>query len=337
MITTGLAGAAFGIAAAESRLFGRPVIEALVVALLLGMGVRVAWRPGARFEPGVQFSAKQVLELAILLLGATVELPLLLRAGPALGVAIVSIVATGLLFGVGIGRALGLPPRLAILVACGNAICGNSAIAAVAPVIDAKPDDVASAIAFTAILSVVVVLGLPSLMPALGLTDYQYGVLAGLTVYAVPQVLAAAFPVSALSGQVATLVKLVRVLMLGPVVTVFAVLGRDRRAVADGDTTAVARPARRRRPTAATLVPWFIAGFLVLAGARAVGLVPSSWIAPLRFASSALTVPAMAALGLAADVRAVARAGTRVTAVVTASLAALTVLALGMIHVLRIR
>jgi len=114
-----------------------------------------------------------------------------------------------------------------VLVACGNAICGNSAIAAVAPVIGADAEQVGAAIAFTAILGVAVVLGLPFLIAPLGLSFYQYGVLAGLTVYAVPQVLAAAFPVSVLSGQVGTLVKLIRVLMLGPVMLFFA-LRRSR-------------------------------------------------------------------------------------------------------------
>ena len=83
---------------------------------------------------------------------------------------------------------------MAVLVACGNSICGNSAIAAVAPVIGADGKDVAASIAFTAVLGVLVVLGLPLLVPLLRLSETQYGVLAGLTVYAVPQVLAATAP-----------------------------------------------------------------------------------------------------------------------------------------------
>ena len=94
----------------------------------------------------------------------------------------------------GIGRALGLNKKLATLVACGNSICGNSAIAAAAPVIDAEPRDIASAIAFTAVLGVIMVLALPLALVGLGMTGAQYGVLSGLTVYAVPQVLAAAQP-----------------------------------------------------------------------------------------------------------------------------------------------
>ena len=115
---------------------------------------------------------------------------------------------------------------MSILVACGNSICGNSAIAAVAPIIDADGDDVASSIAFTAVLGVVVVLGLPFLVPLLKMSLTQYGVLAGLTVYAVPQVLAATLPIGALSNQVGTVVKLVRVLMLGPVVLGLSLISR---------------------------------------------------------------------------------------------------------------
>jgi uncharacterized integral membrane protein (TIGR00698 family) len=314
--------ASLAIAGVETRLLGHPVIEALVVALLLGMVVRTMWKPGPAFEPGIRFTGKEILEFSVVLLGVSVDLPLLVRAGPALAVAIVSIVVIGLALGMVIARALGLRPKLGALVATGNAICGNSAIAAVAPVIGADADDVASSIAFTAILGVIVVLGLPLLIGPLSLTHYQYGVLAGLTVYAVPQVLAAAFPVSALSGDVATLVKLVRVLMLGPVVLFFAVRSRG---------------ASGRAPSFATLVPWFIVGFLLLATLRAVGVVPTTWVAPTRTVSMYLTVLAMAALGLSADVRSVAKAGTRVVVAVSLSLLVLIALGIGIIHLLSIR
>jgi uncharacterized membrane protein YadS len=166
------------------------------------------------------------------------------------------------------------------------------------------------------------VLGLPLLIAPLGLSHYQYGVLAGLTVYAVPQVLAAAFPVSALSGEVATLVKLVRVLMLGPVVLYFALRARD---------------VHGKAPSLATLVPWFIVGFLVLASLRAVGVIPAGWVAPTRLVSMYLTILAMAALGLSADLRSVAKAGSRVVAAVSLSLLLLIVLGIAFIRVLAIR
>jgi uncharacterized integral membrane protein (TIGR00698 family) len=211
----------------------------------------------------------------------------------------------------------GLPHRMATLIACGNSICGNSAIAAVAPVIDADSDDVAASIAFTAVLGVVVVLLLPVLAVALDMTPRAFGVFAGLTVYAVPQVLAATAPISSFSAQIGTLVKLVRVLMLGPVVLflpLFTFARSDDRQ--SGDLL-------RRLPSAHHLVPWFIIGFLLMITARSFGLLPLVVVAPLSLAARWLTIVSMAALGLGVDVRHVAKAGLRVAAVVTLSLVAL--------------
>jgi uncharacterized integral membrane protein (TIGR00698 family) len=321
--------AAIGVALVEERAFGHPIVEGLVVAILLGMVIRTLWSPPPSVEGGVGFTAKQVLEVAVFLLGASVDLPLLLKAGPALAIGIVLLVVLGIASSYAIGRAFGLPAKLCVLIACGNSICGNSAIAAIAPVIRADKSHVASSIAFTAILGVIVVVGLPFLIGPLGYNHYQYGVLAGLSVYAVPQVLAAAFPVSVLSGQVGTLVKLVRVLMLGPVVLFFALRHRH-----DPD----APPATPGAGFAITrYVPWFIMGFLALALLRSAGMLPAGWVAPTRSISGWLTVAAMAALGLGVDLRAIARVGRPVILTVSASLAVLIVLSVTLIHVLAIR
>jgi uncharacterized integral membrane protein (TIGR00698 family) len=321
--------ASVALAEIERRFFGAALVDALVVAILFGVLVRAALlsaRVAARAEPGVDFATKEVLEFAVLLLGASVDLPALLRAGPALAVGIVLLVSVGLASSYAIGRALKLPHTLAVLVACGNSICGNSAIAAVAPVIGARRDHVAAAIGFTAVLGVIVVVGLPLLMRPLGLSDYQYGVLAGLTIYSVPQVLAAAFPVSATAGQIATLVKLVRVLMLGPVVIFFTLA--HRRARAEGAERSILR--------VTGLLPWFIIGFLVLATLRSLGVIPQTVSDLLKQASHALTLIAMAGLGLGVDLRAVRSAGRAVVLTVCASLATLVALGLLLIHALGI-
>ncbi len=321
VLTAGVAAAATLLAIIERRFFGPAAVDTLVVAIIVGMIVRSSWTPPSSFDPGIDFAAKELLELAIVLLGASVDLPLLLRAGPALAIGIVLLVIVGLAASYGIGRAFGLPHRLAVLVAAGNAICGNSAIAAVAPVIGAEKDEVASAIAFTAILGVGVVIGLPSLIGPLALSDYQYGVLAGLTVYAVPQVLAAAFPVSALAGQVGTLVKLVRVLMLGPVVLFFTLTHRA--------------PAARTFSVARAL-PWFIIGFLVLAALRSTGVIPEGIATELKRLSGGLTILAMAALGLGVDLRELRKVGAPVILTVTASLLVLVALSITLIRALSI-
>jgi uncharacterized integral membrane protein (TIGR00698 family) len=298
----------------ETRLAGQPYLEALVLAILLGVAVRTAWKPALGFHPGVNFSAKFMLEVAIVLLGAAVSVTTIAALGPALIAGITLLVAVAIGASYSICRALGLPQRLSILIACGNSICGNSAIAAVAPVIGADGDDIASSISFTAVLGVVVVLTLPLLVPVLQLSLTQYGVLAGLTVYAVPQVLAATLPIGALSNQVGTVIKLVRVLMLGPVVLGFSLYsGRQRPAAVHGERN-------RSTPRLDEMVPWFIVGFLVMLGIRSLGLIPPALLPPITHTAAVLTAIAMAALGLGVDVRVVARTGMRVTLAVTASL-----------------
>jgi uncharacterized integral membrane protein (TIGR00698 family) len=310
--------------AAETHFAGQPYLEGLVLAILIGVAVRTAWKPGARFSPGIHVSAKFVLECAIVMLGASVSVTTITALGPALIAGIACIVAVAIGASYVICRALGLPQRMSILIACGNSICGNSAIAAVAPVIGADGDDVASSISFTAVLGVIVVLTLPLLVPVLNLSLTQYGVLAGLTVYAVPQVLAATLPIGALSNQVGTVIKLVRVLLLGPVVLGFSLFaGRIR--------PAHSRP--NRRPRVDELVPWFIIGFLIVLVARSLGLIPLAVLPSVTKTAALLTTVAMAALGLGVDVRVVAKTGIRVTLAVTASLIVLGLMSYGLIRV----
>ncbi len=309
---------------AEAQVLGHAIIEALVLAILLGVVWRSVRGVSAAATPGVAFGAKQVLELAIVLLGASVDLPSLVKAGPLLLGAILLAVLVGITASTLLGRLMGLNPRLATLVAVGNSICGNSAIAAVAPVIGATADDIASSIALTAVLGVVAVLVLPLLIPLLGFTFHQYGILAGMTVYAVPQVIAATLPVSAVSGQIATLVKLVRVMLLGPVVMFFNLRQpAATRSVSEG-----------RRASLTRFVPWFLAGFVILAVARSAGILPTSVANPLAAVSTWLTVGAMAALGLGVDVRVVAKVGRPVLVTVLGSLAVLITLSVSLIRVL---
>ncbi len=312
--------AAWALADVEQRLLGKAWIEPLVLAILIGAAVRLVWTPSSRFRPGMDVCARPVLEVAVALLGATITTHALAAAGAPLLAGVVVLVVVALAGGYAIGKAMGLPDRLALLIASGNAICGNSAIAAVAPVIKAEARDVASAIGFTAVLGVVVVLLLPVAGAALGLTEESYGVLAGLTVYAVPQVLAAAAPVGPVAIQVGALVKLARVLMLGPVCVGLGLIAHRL----DGAGAEVPR----RRPPLRYLIPWFIVAFLVLMMARSLGLIPEALVAPVGVVVKVLTVIAMAGLGLGVDPRDLVRAGPRVAATATLTILLITAVAL---------
>ncbi len=330
--------AGYALQHVEQHAFGRAPLEALVLAILVGAALRTVWSPGPRFLPGIKTSAKFLLEVAVLLLGASVSAASISAIGLPLLLGVMATVALAIAASYGLGRLLGLPMRMALLVACGNSICGNSAIAAVAPVIGADGEDISASIGFTAVMGVGVVLVLPLLLTPLHLSLPQYGVLAGLTIYAVPQVLAATAPVGAVALQLGTLVKLVRVMMLGPVVLTLSTLTARLREETDEPAphmTAGDRPTRGKIAIH-RLVPWFIVGFLGLAGLRTAGLVPHAALAPAAWASTVLTVISMAALGVETDLKSVAAAGPRVTAAVVGSLLLLGSISLVLIHVLSI-
>jgi uncharacterized membrane protein YadS len=137
-------------------------------------------------------------------------------------------------------------------------------------------------------------------------------------------VLAATLPIGALSNQVGTVIKLVRVLMLGPVVLGFSLLARRINPAQDC-----------LNPTGLRLsefVPWFIVGFLIVLAIRSMGLIPQDVVPVITKIAAVLTTIAMAALGLGVDVRVVARTGPRVTLAVTASLIFLGVMSYGLIR-----
>lgn len=299
---------AWGIEQLEVHLLGNPFVDALVFAILLGTALHTGLGLHPRARAGVHFASKSLLELAIVLLGASISFATIAQVGGRLVLIVALVVLLSLVISYTLARLIGLPDKLATLVACGNSICGNSAIVAAAPVIDARPEDVASSISFTAALGIVVVLLLPLCVTLLGLTQWQYGVAAGLTVYAVPQVLAATHMIGAASVQIGTVVKLMRVLMLGPVVLLLGLRSGRRNG---------------KRPALRDMLPWFIIGFLVMMGLNSLQLIPAAALQPLQSASTILTILSMAALGLSVDLRSVMTAGGRVLAAGTLSLVAL--------------
>ena len=315
------------VQAAELRWLHRAWLETVALSIVLGVIVRSTGSSRPSCTAGVAFTAKTVLEVAVVLLGASVSLRLLGASGPWLLIGVAAAVGLSLTGSYGLGRLLGLSRNQATLVACANSICGNSAIAAVAPVIGADAADVAASVTLTAVLSIAVVVGLPALAPLLHLSPMPYGVLAGLTVYAVPQVVAATAPLGAVAMQFGALVKLMRVLMLAPAVAGVAALSRAYPNAAAAGMGSSRATGRRRWP-----VPWFVAGFVLLMGLRAAGLLGDGLAHDAALLSVSLTGLSMAALGLMVDVRTVVRAGSRIGVA-----AVLSILLLGGIGCLLIR
>jgi uncharacterized integral membrane protein (TIGR00698 family) len=318
LLCLAIAAVSWTIGKGEESVWDRQVIEALVIAMVAGVLVRAVIGLPEVAVPGSQLIAKQILEASVLLLGASVNVREILDAGPTLLGLVIGAVFLSLATTYVIGRLLRLHSNLATLVSVGNSICGNSAIAAVAKVIGASADDVATAIGLGAILGLIQILLLPVLVPALGLTHYQYGVIAGMAVYAVPQVIAAGFAVSVLSGQVATFVKLIRVLFIGPAAIVVGLVrgraGREEHAPLFAQVQAY--------------VPWFVAGFLVLAAGRSIGFISADLASDAKSISTLTFIVGMAGLGLGVDLTRARAVGPRVAATIFSSMILLTTIAI---------
>lgn len=310
---------------AEALLFGRAWLEPLVLAILLGMLLANAVALPRSLDPGIRFGAKTVLDIAVALLGATLSLAALETLGLVAVLLIAAMVFVALGGGFWLGRLFGLNRRLAMLIAAGNAICGNSAIAAVAPIIGADEEEIAAAISLTALLGVVTVLLLPLAVYVFALPLPRYALLSGLTVYAVPQVIAAAAPFGTATVTLATFVKLARVLMLGPLTLLLSLLA-PRFAEPGEPATAEARPR--------LFLPWFILAFLALAALRWSGLIGEGLAHPLGSASNWLAVVAMAGLGFGVRLRSLAQVGPRVAAATVAVNLMMVALALAMLALL---
>ncbi|WKC16653.1 YeiH family protein [Acetobacter pasteurianus] len=298
LLCLGITGIAYFCQQIEEFLCGKIWLEMLNLALIAGVVVRAVHKPDHLWQPGIRTCSKTLLNIGIVLLGASFSIDAAFSTGPWLLVGVMGLVAFSLIFTSCIGCMMGLPLPQTLLVACGNSICGNSAIMAAAPTIHAKDEDIGATIAFTAAGGLILVVGLPLVAPFLPLDSRTGGALAGLTVYAVPQVAAAASAFGGNAGHIGMLVKLMRVLMLGPVCIVLSIL-----------YARLNRGKVQHAHRAPQMVPWYIVGFIIMMIARSMNVIPHELIAPLSFTANFLTILAMAALGLCIDIRSVFRAG----------------------------
>lgn len=320
-----VAAIAYALNYIEFCLMGRTWIGSIVFAIFLGITVRSALHLGPIFAPGIAFCARTLLEISVFLMGATISADVLQSVDALLLVGISATVVTTFSASVAIGRILGLSSRLAILIGCGNSICGNSAVIAVAPIIRATSSEVAVAIAFTAVLGIGTILCLPLVGIAIGLSEAAYGTLVGLVVYAVPQVIAATAPAGVLAQQIGILVKLVRVLMLAPMCLLIARFTRSFDGGKMRESSVVNWSVNQIG------VPWFIVGFIALTVLRMSHVLPDRLVSSLNTASVVFTAIAMAALGLSVHARDLKDAGWRVGFTSCLSLIVLMLISLGLL------
>ncbi len=234
-------------------------LGALSIALLLGLAWRGFKQVPDEQQAGIGFSAKKLLRLGIILLGVRLNFELVRHTGAKILLLDATVITTGLLGISWLGRRFGLDPVLACLIAVDSSICGGSAVAAAAPTLRAKDDDIALVIPLCSLIGTAAMLAFTFAQHHWNLTPVHYGMMAGATLHEVAQVMAAVAPFPA-AAEMGTVTKLVRVVLLVPAVLVLGgIFARGRARVARkvaGGTDLTPPPALPK--------PWFVLGFLLV-------------------------------------------------------------------------
>ncbi|MFC0530267.1 YeiH family protein [Phytohabitans kaempferiae] len=268
----------------------------MIVAIVLGVLLRAVGGYHDRLRTGLGIASRTLLRAGVVLLGLQLALTDIRRLGLGPTAVVLFSVAAGFLATRWCGRRLGLSPARALLVATGVSICGASAVAAMNQVADGDEEDTVTAVAVVTVLGTLCLAVVPLLGLLLGLDETTLGLWTGASVHEVGQVVAIGGMAGTVALSAAVVVKLGRVALLAPLVTLVAVARRR----AGGESGP--------RPP---ILPWFVAGFVAMAALRATELVPDPVLHAAAASSSLLLAMAMFALGTAVDMRALTRSGGR--------------------------
>ena len=343
-----------GVAVAVTIAFASQFIEGLlpihligasVIALFIGMALNAIFDTTV-LKDGLKFTSKKILKFAIILLGASLNIQIILKVG-SMSLAVMAFTLLTC-FGGGylVGKALGLDWKISNLISAGTGICGGSAIAAIAPVIDAEDKDIAYAMSATFIFDMVMIVAFPFMGHFLGLSDMAYGLWAGTAVNDTSSVVAAGYAYTEAAGDFATMVKLTRTLTIIPVVLVFAYINirlktKERvkcndalKAVSekgtkyevsqtdkireiieneDGFHNEVNVEVKKEKASSKVkfmdLFPWFIVAFVALAIINSFGVIPVEVSSTAKNFSKFLMVAALAAIGLSTSFKDMKKSG----------------------------
>jgi uncharacterized integral membrane protein (TIGR00698 family) len=274
------------------------LIGGAVIAILIGIVLGNVWRMTAIMKPGITFCSKKVLQASIIALGGGLSLRQVWHTGRESLAVMLMTLGMALLAAFIIGKLLRVHPKLASLVGVGTGICGGSAIAAIAPIIQADDADIAFAISTVFLFNIVAVLVFPLIGHLLRLSDTGFGIWAGTAINDTSSVVAAGYAYSQHAGEYATITKMARTTMIVPISLVFAFV-MTRQAKGAG------------KYQVARVFPWFILAFLAAAILNTIGVLGpmmSSWC---TMAGKFFIIVALAGVGLGTDLRAMLKTGPR--------------------------
>lgn len=280
-----LTAAAYGL----RNLPGLSTFSPMILGIVLGVVLCNVMPLPSRLGPGLGLAGKDLLRLAVAMLGMQVTLGQLVALGGwGLASAVIVLTATFLLT-LGLGRILGVGAPLTTLIAAGTSVCGAAAIGGVNGAIRAKDEDVTYAIAAITLFGTLAMFLFPVIGQALELSETAYGTWIGLSVHEVAQVVGAGFQGGDEAGRTAVIVKLTRVILLAPLIMGLA-------------AWYTLRPSREgaedKTPKRPPLVPWFVLVFLGLSGINSTGLIAEDLRQGMIGMTALLLTASLSALGL---------------------------------------
>lgn len=292
-LTTGLAILTFFL----RMLPGLNLLSPAILAILLGILLRNTVGVPQIYQPGITLSLKRILKLAIILLGFQLSLPQAMAIGPVgLAIVVTTLIST-FYFTCWMGQRLRVNKNLTYLIAAGTSICGASAIVATSAAIKSSDEDTSYAVALITLFGTASMLIYPVLMPLLQLTPEAFGIWCGASIHEVAQAIAAAFQVNSLSGEIASVSKLSRVLLLAPMIMAIATIPFDSRGL------------RSNSNTYKLAIPWFILYFIALIILTSLNVFPVGFKASVVQANQFFLTIAMVAMGLETRVQNVKKIG----------------------------
>ena len=277
-----------------------PIIGSAVIAIIAGMVIALFWQPGKTFKPGITFTSKKILQYAVILLGFGLNLNVIFSTGKQSLPIIICTISTSLIIAFALHKAMHIDSNISTLIGVGSSICGGSAIAATAPIIDADDDEVAQAISVIFFFNVLAALLFPMFGHFLGFdttSGEAFGIFAGTAVNDTSSVTATAsmWNLGTQTLDKAVTVKLTRTLAIIPITLVLA-LFRAKQSGSNSNEGGFSF--KKAFPM---FILWFIVASIITTIAISLG-VPSSVFAPLKELSKFFITLAMAAIGLGCNV-----------------------------------
>lgn len=291
------------IAQVIENILPQHVIGGSVIALFIGMFLNTIIDTENTLKSGITFTSKRLLKFAIILFGASLNISIVLNVGKLSIYVMIFTLLTCFGGGYFIGKALGLNWKMSNLISAGTGICGGSAIAAIAPVIEAEDTDIAYAMSATFLFDMLMIIAFPIMGRAMGLSDMAYGLWTGTAVNDTSSVVAAGFAYSDAAGDFATMVKLTRTLSIIPVVLIFRMIHHRLEVKKMGHEYV------EKKFTISSIVPFFILGFLAMVMLNSLGFISENLSMTLKTISKFLMVAALAAIGLNTKYRDMKKAG----------------------------